>query len=103
MIETMGLMLNKISRIDSEDVFHELTPDESSTLSLQILSLMSYMYSRLVEKAKEKLGINDDQQDSSDDDEAAGKEEEEEDDADNEEEKEKEKDPTTLDGKCLAW
>ena len=116
MIETMGLMLDKISRIDSVDVFHELTLDESRSLSLQILSLMSYMYSRLVEKAKEKLLIDDDEQQSSDDGDAGGNQEEdhdvvgneegkggEKDDdeaGDNEEEKEKDKDPATLDGKC---
>lgn len=45
--------------MDSTDVFHKLTNREGNTVSLQILSLLHYVYEKLIQKTKEKLKISD--------------------------------------------
>ena len=72
---------------------------EAYNLSLQILSLLSYAYNRLVVKAKEKLEINDDEKDGPESDEENAAEEDKEEDEDKASDDEKEKDPSTLESK----
>ena len=63
MIEVMNTVYEKTRTGDMTDVFHGISGREAKNLSLQILTLLSYVYDRLVEKAKERLGINDDDKD----------------------------------------
>ena len=56
--------------MDSTDVFHKLSKRESNTVSLQILSLLHYVYQKLLEKTKEKFKISDGGDDGEDSDEA---------------------------------
>ena len=69
MQETMQEMLRNLQEMDSTDVFHKLTNRESNTISLQILSLLNYVYSKLIEKTKEKFNISDEGDDGADSDE----------------------------------
>lgn len=46
--------------MDSTDVFHELNKKESNTVSLQVLSLLHYVYSKLIDKTKKQYNIPDD-------------------------------------------
>lgn len=52
-------MLGNLMDMDSTDVFHKLTNREGNTVSLQILSLLHYVYEKLIQKTKEKLKISD--------------------------------------------
>lgn len=70
MQETMKEMLKNLIDMDSTDVFHELSKRESNTVSLQILSLLHYVYKKLLEKTKEKFNISDGGDNGEDDDDA---------------------------------
>ena len=53
-------MLQELQEMDSADVFHELSKKESNTVSLQVLSLLHYVYSKLIDKTKKQYNIPDD-------------------------------------------
>jgi len=59
MQETMAAMLKELTEMDSTDVFHELSKKESNTVSLQVLSLLNYVYKSLIEKTKRQYNIPD--------------------------------------------
>ena len=61
-IDTMQRILHHVREMDSTGVFHLLKEKESQQVSLQILSLVHYIYMRLLEMAKPEEDDQDDEE-----------------------------------------